>query len=131
MTEKPIRETLRLVGLRDTRIYSDVRHICFKFKTTLESFCKVQKFISFEVFNMFVTLFIFYYVYRPSRQCVTVREPIHTFSVQFKPIFICKRKFRRNLPFDELSPNNFKLYYSVYINRSMNANVRNDVSLKK
>ena len=53
MTEKPIWDTPRCVGLLDTREYSDVRHICFKFKTTFESLCKVQKLISLYFFPEF------------------------------------------------------------------------------
>ena len=37
MTENPIRDTPWWVGLWDTRDYSEVRHICFKIKTTFES----------------------------------------------------------------------------------------------
>ena len=61
---------------------------------------------------------------------MSVGEPIHTFVLQFKPIFICKRKFPRNFHYVILSTNNLK-YIIVYINRSMNENVRNDVSFKK
>ena len=41
MTENPIRDTPRWVGLWDTREYSDVRHICFKFKGKIRIFSYV------------------------------------------------------------------------------------------
>ena len=43
MTENPIwdRYTPRWVGLWDTREYSDVRHICFKFKGKIRIFSYV------------------------------------------------------------------------------------------
>ena len=53
----------------------------------------------------------------------TVGEPIHTFARQFRPIFICKRKFCRI--YFRFTTSNILI---VYINRSMDEKVSNDAS---
>ena len=54
----------------------------------------------------------------------TVGEPIYTFAMQFRPIFICKRNiFRRTFASQS------KYINSVYQSIPMNENVRNDISI--
>ena len=47
----------------------------------------------------------------------------HTFAMQSRPIFICKRQFCRN--YFRFTTSNILI---VYFNRSMNENVSNDAS---